>query len=143
MWPDEITKQFKQDEGFRSKPYRDTVGKLTIGYGRNLDDVGISEAEAAMFAATDLTKGQAWVNTNFQWAMHLSERRYGVLVTMATNMGGEKLAEFRKMLSALQAGDFETAAQEMENSHWYAEVGARAHRLVVQMKTDVWQYAQP
>jgi lysozyme len=143
MWPEEITKQLKQDEGFRSKPYRDTVGKLTIGCGRNLDDVGISEAEGDMLLAGDLQKAQAWINTHFQWALHLSERRYGVLANMAFNMGGDKLMEFRKMLSALQNGDFETAAKEMENSHWYTEVGARAHRLVVQMRTDTWQFAQP
>jgi hypothetical protein len=30
--------QLIRHEGFRSKPYRDTVGKLTIGYGTNLQD---------------------------------------------------------------------------------------------------------
>ena len=42
----DLIEDLKRDEGFRSHPYRDTVGKLTIGYGRNLDDVGISEREA-------------------------------------------------------------------------------------------------
>ena len=41
-----IEEQLMIDEGFRSKPYSDTVGKLTIGYGRNLDDVGITRNEA-------------------------------------------------------------------------------------------------
>lgn len=36
----------KSDEGLSLKPYTDTRGKLTIGYGRNLTDVGISQAEA-------------------------------------------------------------------------------------------------
>jgi lysozyme len=143
MWPEEITRQLKQDEGFRSKTYKDTVGKTSIGYGRNLDDVGISEAEGDMLLAGDLQKAQAWVTSHLQWALHLSERRYGVLVQLAFNMGGDKLMEFRKMLSALQNGDFETAAQEMESSHWYTEVGARAHRLVTQMRTDQWVFAQP
>jgi lysozyme len=34
-------------EGVRLTPYRDTVGKLTFGVGRNLDDVGLSASEVA------------------------------------------------------------------------------------------------
>ena len=41
-----IEEQLILHEGLRLKPYRDTVGKLTIGVGRNLDDVGITRAEA-------------------------------------------------------------------------------------------------
>ena len=33
-----IFDQLKRDEGLRLTPYQDSVGKLTIGYGRNLDD---------------------------------------------------------------------------------------------------------
>ena len=33
----------KINEGLRSKPYVDTVGKVTIGVGRNLTDRGLSE----------------------------------------------------------------------------------------------------
>jgi len=33
-----LTEQLTRHEGLRLKPYVDTVGKLTIGCGRNLDD---------------------------------------------------------------------------------------------------------
>ena len=33
--------QLKAHDGLRLKPYRDSVGKLTVGVGRNLDDVGL------------------------------------------------------------------------------------------------------
>ena len=36
------------------KPYKDTVGKLTIGVGRNLDDVGIGEEEAEVLLRNDI-----------------------------------------------------------------------------------------
>ena len=39
----EATEQLKQDEGWRLKPYRCTAGKLTIGYGRNIEDKGITK----------------------------------------------------------------------------------------------------
>ena len=33
----------QRHEGLRLKPYKCTAGKVSIGYGRNLEDVGISE----------------------------------------------------------------------------------------------------
>ena len=40
----------------RLTPYRDTVGKLTIGVGRNLDDVGITDAEARFLLENDIAR---------------------------------------------------------------------------------------
>ena len=41
-----LAEQLKVHEGLRLKPYKDTVGKWTIGIGRNLEDKGITEQEA-------------------------------------------------------------------------------------------------
>ena len=49
-----LLKQLERHEGLRLKPYRDTVGKLTVGYGRNLDDRGISEDEAGFMLDNDI-----------------------------------------------------------------------------------------
>ena len=37
----DLVQQLTRDEGIRNKPYVDTVGKVTIGVGRNLSDVGL------------------------------------------------------------------------------------------------------
>ena len=50
-----LIKELTRDEGMRLMPYRDTVGKLTIGVGRNLDDVGISLDEANMLLTNGIT----------------------------------------------------------------------------------------
>ena len=41
-------------EGLRLKPYRDTMGNWTIGYGRNLDERGITEEEAKIMLDYDI-----------------------------------------------------------------------------------------
>lgn len=41
-------------DGLRLKPYRDTRNKLTIGVGRNLDDVGITREEALMLPNNEI-----------------------------------------------------------------------------------------
>ena len=42
-----IIDDLKRDEGFRAKPYHDSEGKLTIGYGTLIED-GLSEEEAEL-----------------------------------------------------------------------------------------------
>jgi len=51
---EQAKKLIKLHEGFRTHPYRCTAGKLTIGYGRNLDDVGILETEAEHMLGNDM-----------------------------------------------------------------------------------------
>jgi lysozyme len=41
-----LGKQLVIHEGLRLKPYRCSSNKLTIGIGRNIEDVGITEEEA-------------------------------------------------------------------------------------------------
>ena len=51
-----LIKMIKRHEGLRLKPYKCTAGKTTIGYGRNLTNVGISESEALIMLKADLEK---------------------------------------------------------------------------------------
>jgi lysozyme len=140
MIPTNIYEQLKRDEGMRLKPYRDSVGKLTIGVGRNLDDVGISEEEAEDLLQNDILRiGDELTKAGLE-SPHPSviTPREWVLVNMAFNMGISGLLEFRQMLEAYRAGDYAKAAQEMLNSKWETQVGDRAHRLSRQMETGEW-----
>ena len=128
-----------RDESFRAKPYRDSVGKLTIGIGRNLDDVGISEAEARVLLANDLQKVRDQIIFLFPWAKRLSAPRASVIENMTFNMGSVRLLGFKKFLQFIELGDYENASAEMLDSVWAKQVGARAQRLSEQMKTGQWQ----
>lgn len=123
-----------RDEGLKLKPYRDTVGKLTIGVGRNLDDVGISEAEAATLLESDIARTAKALDLNLPWWTTLSEERQRVLLNMAFNMGIAGLLGFKNTLAAIQAGKYEDAAKEMLTSKWAAQVGNRAQRLAQMMR---------
>ena len=131
--------QLKRDEGRRLKPYLDTVGKLTIGYGRNLEDNGITEAEADMMLANDIESHERQVHDFLPWTDSLDEVRKAVLVNMAFNMGIHTLLGFRKTLQAIHDGEYVGAAQLMLRSKWAQQVGPRAHRLALQMRTGEWQ----
>ena len=57
-----------------------------------------------------------------------------VLVNMAFNLGRNRLSKFKKMLKAVNEGNYLVAANEMINSKWYSQVGRRSKELVDIMK---------
>lgn len=135
----DITQQLIRDEGVRLKPYLDTVGKTTIGCGRNLSDIGINDREARFLLANDIQHAQDSLSQAFPWTDALDEVRRGALTNMAFNLGLTGLSGFKSMLSHLQAGEYDAAAEAMTDSKWAEQVGARAQRLALQIRTGQWQ----
>lgn len=131
--------QLKRDEGCRLMPYRDSLGFLTIGYGRCLDRVGISQSEADMLLESDIRVAESAVATNLAGIEHLDPVRRAVLVNMAFNLGIGGLLQFRKFLAAVRASDWPRASNEMRDSLWAKQVGSRADRLARQIETGEWQ----
>jgi len=123
-----LRKQLERHEGLRLKPYRDTVGKLTVGYGRNLDDVGISHDEADFMLDNDIDQVEVQLKTVDEYQA-LSPLRQTVIANMAFNLGFAGLMEFQNMWSAIGRQDWERAADEMLNSRWAGQVGSRAVEL--------------
>lgn len=129
-----VTRSLIDEEGLRLKPYRDTVGKLTIGVGRNLDDVGISEDEARILLEHDITRVARSLDTHLSWWTRLSQDRQNVLVEMGFQLGIAGLFRFRKFLLALEMGDYEGAKDEMLDSKWARQTPDRADRLAKRMR---------
>jgi len=126
--------QLPIDEGIRNKPYRDTVGKYTIGIGRNLDDIGVSEDEIALMLKNDIDRADKAVRGICLSFDHLSDARKAVLLNMCFNMGPTRLSGFVNMLGAIHEGNFDEAANQMLASRWAQQVGARAVRLAKAMR---------
>ncbi len=139
-------------EGLRLKPYRCTEGKLTIGYGRNLDDKGISGAEAELILAGGIseTAAELLLENDIAQALgelklsipcwdELSEVRKAVLVDMCFNLGLRGLLKFKRMLLALKEDRYEDAAREMLDSTWATQVKGRANELAFMMREDKYQ----
>lgn len=129
----DLEKQLINDEGLRLKPYKDSVGKLTIGIGRNLDDVGISEDEAIYLMRNDIKKCQAQLSA-FDWYSKLSAVRKNVIINMCFNLGFAGLLKFKNLIAAINANDYHRASIEMLTSKWADQVKNRAVRLAKQME---------
>src|ERR1700733_10674007 len=134
-----LSDQLTRDEGLRLHPYRDTVGKLTIGIGRNLDDRGITLVEADYLLANDIKDATDSLEANFPWVMDLDDARKGALLNLTFNMGVRGLAKFVNFLTAMKVGEWATAKAELLNSAADHEEPARIARLALQIETGFWQ----
>ena len=136
----DLQSQLIRDEGVRLKIYQDTVGKWTIGVGRNLSDDGISQSEAMMLLSNDIAATGKALQTAIPWSMALDDVRLGALTNMAFNMGVGGLLQFKNFLAAMQQGNWTEARNQMLDSKWAEQVGSRAQRLAIQVETGQWQW---
>lgn len=134
MNTDSLILELERDEGLSLKPYRDSVGKLTIGVGRNLDDVGITQEEARFLLLGDIHSATAALDERLPWWTGLDEVRQRALANMMFNLGPDRLLGFKNTLALIHLGDYLAAAQAMLASKWAAQVGPRAERLAVMVR---------
>ncbi len=132
----DIREQLIKHEGLRLKPYKDSLGIYTIGVGRNLDDVGISEDEALYLLDNDIANVEEQCS-HFAWFSDLSLIRKQVIIDMVFNLGLTRFLKFKKTISYLSIGDFKSAAKEMLDSKWKEQVGIRAITLSLMLEHDV------
>ena len=125
MISSELLEQLKKHEGFRSKPYLCTAGKLTIGYGRNLDDVGIDQSEADNLLRNDVYAAIRELD-RYPWAAELDQVRFDAMVNFMFNVGANTFAKFEKMIAAMESKNYERASMELMDSLYAKQVGQRA-----------------
>lgn len=138
----------KKHEGFSSRVYMDTLGNETIGYGRNIKQYPLSEAEkreieinrglyskesASQWLIEHIEKIETELKS-YRWYNKLDDTRKGIILDMAYNMGVPRLLLFKKMILALNSGDYLGASREMLNSGWAMQTKYRAIKLAEVMK---------
>lgn len=121
-----LVETLKKHEGFSGKLYRCPEGKLTIGYGFNLEAIEMPEHVAEYWLEYIALELHTKLRKEFSWFLWESDGVQNVLIDMAYNLGLEGLKGFKKMLAAIEAQDYRTAAIEMLDSKWAEQVGQRA-----------------
>lgn len=130
--------QIKRHEGLKLHPYKCTAGKTTIGYGRNLDDKGITASEAEEMLLTDMCEVEERLFGEGLFS-GLNDARKAVLINMGYQLGVSGLFKFKKMIAALDRKQYELAAKEMLDSRWSMQTPNRAKELSDQMLTGEFQ----
>lgn len=132
-------------EGLRLTSYRDTAGKLTIGYGMNLDagaakaicaslkldydairtGAAITEAQADAILDLQLGMVNAQAKTLFPNFQQMPADVQSVVQDGIFNVGLGKFLTFVHTIDSLRAGDWQGAADNLEHSLWHRQVGTR------------------
>lgn len=141
--------ELARDEGKRLRAYKDTVGKWTIGIGRNLDDVGpaplnrtvadilkngITEAEQDLLFDYDIARTVSDLDRKLSWWRSLDPVRQRVIINMCFNLGITGLLGFVNTLAMIERKEYSRAADQMLKSKWARQVGMRANRLSEMMR---------
>jgi len=124
-----------KEEGYRQFPYRCTAGKLTIGIGFNLDDVGLSREESLMILQSRVEKLTTTLVKNYTWFEGLNEARQAAIISMVYQLGYHGFSKFVRTHEALDAGNYDKAAEYMLESQWAKQTPARAKRAATIMRT--------
>jgi lysozyme len=124
-------------ESYRQLAYTDTAGRLTIGYGRNISTVGVSNSEALYLLGNDISRAERDIWHFCPWYEALDNVRKIVIVEIVFNVGIGDFLTFHKTIQAIEDKDYTAAAREMLDSKWATQVGRRAKRLALTMETGI------
>ena len=119
----------KRHEGLSLTVYECTAGKKTIGYGRNLEDRGITEREAEELLDNDIEAVEAQLRNSFDFYTRLSDHRKAVLIDLTFNIGLGGVKGFKNMLAALNRQDYTEAKYQLLDSRYARQVPNRAQEL--------------
>lgn len=129
-----IEEYIKANEGYRTKPYYCSSDNLTIGYGRNLEDNGISLDEAELMFTNDLNRVVDELRVILPDFDNLRYSQQKCLMDMCFNLGSTRLRRFKKMIAAIEVGDFNEAAVELLDSKYARQLPRRAGDNAILMR---------
>lgn len=137
-----LTDLLVKHEGKRLKPYPDTAvpPKITIGIGRNLTDVGISDDEALSLLQHDIFRATNNLS-KYPWFIRLGDVRQAAVIDMMFNIGPSRFAGFKLMIAALDSGDYKEAAAQLLDSTYAKQVGQRARDLAYMIERGEYNVA--
>jgi len=141
---EKLREQLKIDEGCVYEIYNDHLGFATFGIGHlvresdpeNGSPVGTKVSEDRVADAFDDDIGIVLSDCNKLYPdfEDLPEEAQQIIANMMFNLGRPRLSKFVGMKRGVDAKDWNNAADEMVDSRWYRQVGARADRLVNRMR---------
>ena len=141
---EQLREQLKIDEGCVYEIYNDHLGYPTFGIGHHVREsdpengspIGTKVSEDRVANAFDDYIGIVLSDCNKLYPdfEDLPEEAQQIIANMMFNLGRPRLSKFVGMKRGVDEKDWNSAADEMVDSRWYRQVGARAERLVNRMR---------
>jgi len=122
---DRLEERIKVHEGYRDKPYQDSLGNWTIGYGHLMSN-GMDDDVLELQFSWDFYRAKMGVKKLVLEHPELAELPRSiteVLIELVFNMGLGKVRGFKRMIGYLCVKNYERAAAELLDSRWAKQVG--------------------
>tara|TARA_Y100000593_G_scaffold19975_1_gene40025 strand:+ start:42 stop:482 length:441 start_codon:yes stop_codon:yes gene_type:complete len=139
-----LREQLEIDEGVVHEIYLDHLGYPTFGIGHLVKesdpeagwDVGTAVTESRCIKAfeSDIESVLSDCYKLYEDFDDLPEEAQQIIANMMFNLGYPRLSKFKGMKRGVDSQDWNQAADEMVDSRWYRQVGARAERLEARMR---------
>lgn len=141
-----LVSDLQSDEGWRGYLYDDATGNKivpgirvqghpTIAWGFALDVAPLTQAEALPILTSRAKTVANGLLSAFPWMASLSEPRQRAIANMAYNLGLHGEEQFVQFLGFMKAGQFDAAADDLEKTLWYKQVGDRGVRIVATIRS--------
>ena len=137
-----LKKRIRDHEGFIAKPYLDSLGKATIGYGHLITDEDnfengkeYSKDELLKLFDKDFAKAEMGANQLVGHIQELHIEAKNIVTEMVFQLGTQGVRNFKNMLDALENRDYQRASTEMLDSRWNAQTPKRCQNLAKIMST--------
>ena len=135
----------KRHEGVKTHAYRDSLGILTIGCGRNINNstkhkgIGLTIDEIEYMLQNDIERTIKELSREYPWFNDMEEgARRDAIINMHFNLGRSRFAGFKKALIHMENGSHNKAATEFLDSRWAKQVKGRSLEVTDMIKTNTY-----
>ena len=131
-----LKKRIKSNEGFSSKPYKDQLGYLTIGYGHLIlpnENIllkkQIHKKELEEIFEKDFKKALSNFNNTFK-SFTLNEKESELLIEMIFQLGIKGCLKFKNLIKNIKKRNRHLVCFDMMDSLWYKQTPNRVKTLI-------------
>ena len=131
-----LKERIKSNEGFSSKPYKDQLGYLTIGYGHLIlpnENIllkkQINKKELEEIFEKDFKKALSSFNNTFK-PFTLNKKESELLIEMIFQLGIKGCLKFKNLIKNIKKGNKHLVCFDMMDSLWYKQTPNRVKALI-------------
>ena len=142
---EKLIETLKRHEGVKNHAYKDSLGVLTIGCGRNISDskkhhgLGLSDDEIDYMLSNDIIRTIKELSSEYTWFHDLEEgARRDAIINMHFNLGKVRFASFKVAIGHMEKAAHKEAASEFLNSKWAKQVKGRALEVTDMISTNTY-----
>tara|TARA_R110002020_G_scaffold69405_1_gene180628 strand:+ start:951 stop:1358 length:408 start_codon:yes stop_codon:yes gene_type:complete len=108
----------KKHEGFSSVVYKCTAGYDTIGYGKRIKYLQVTEEQSTEWLEEDLENLKYTLSGKYDWFLPAPQEVRDIVMNMNYQLGVSAFSKFKKTIKYISDKDYQGASTEMLDSLW-------------------------